>query len=143
MTVTDSTPPHYSKDPSDSAFDVSSPVNEKNTPVDQYETPMDEEADRKADKALLWKIDRTLVPFMTLLFLMSFLDVSNPCPLPPASPTSGTLRSSVSVFAAVNIPTSANAWLISIYSLPISPRLAYQHRLAFPSSDTGWEVGAQ
>nr|AOR51673.1 MFS transporter [Phaffia rhodozyma] len=31
----------------------------------------------RIDKALVWKIDRTLVPFLTLLFLMSFLDRIN------------------------------------------------------------------
>lgn len=37
----------------------------------------EEDEARRIDKALVWKLDKNLVPFMTLLFLLSFLDRIN------------------------------------------------------------------
>ena len=67
--------------PSDREKNVESPspdgVAQLNREVPDPDEHLSEEERKKIDKKLLWKLDRTLIPWLCLLYLISFLDRTN------------------------------------------------------------------
>lgn len=60
--------------------DSSSPSVQEKASVDVTTYPANLESaawDFKSTKKLIWKIDRTIIPFLALLYLLSFLDRTN------------------------------------------------------------------